>query len=117
MTIVFIAIGFFAGILSGVFGIGGGIVIAPALIYFARFTPITATGTSLGSLLLPVGLLGVLEYHRRGNININASLWIAMGLFFGAWAGANVAHLLSPLALKRSFAVLLVAVAVKMWFS
>jgi len=117
VTIVFIAIGFFAGILSGVFGIGGGIVIAPALIYFARFTPITATGTSLGALLLPAGLLGVIEYHRRGNININASLWIAMGLFFGAWVGANVAHLLSPLALKRSFAVLLVAVAAKMWFS
>lgn len=117
MTFVFIAIGFFAGILSGVFGIGGGIVIAPALIYFARFAPIAATGTSLGSLLLPVGLLGVLEYHRRGHINITASLWISMGLFFGAWLGAHVAHLLSPLALKRSFAVLLVAVAVKMWFS
>ena len=117
MTFVFIAIGFFAGVLSGVFGIGGGIVIAPALIYFARFAPITATGTSLGALLLPVGLLGVIEYHRRGHINITASLWIAMGLFFGAWLGAHVAHLLSPLALKRSFAVLLVAVAVKMWFS
>lgn len=117
MTFLFIAIGFFAGILSGIFGIGGGIVIAPALMYFARFAPISATGTSLGALLLPVGLLGVIEYHRRGHINITASLWIAMGLFFGAWIGSQVAHLLSPLALKRSFAVLLVAVAAKMWFA
>ncbi|MEO8576694.1 MAG: TSUP family transporter [Gemmatimonadales bacterium] len=117
MTFLFIAIGFLAGILSGIFGIGGGIVIAPALIYFARYAPITATGTSLGALLLPVGLLGVIEYHRRGHINITASLWIAMGLFFGAWIGAQVAHQLSPLALKRSFAVLLVAVAAKMWFA
>ncbi len=117
MPIVFIAIGFFAGILSGVFGIGGGIIIAPALIYFARFAPINATGTSLGALLLPVGLLGVLEYHRRGHINLTASMWIAAGLFVGVWVGANVAHLLSPLALKRSFAVLLLGVAVKMWFS
>ena len=117
VPIVFIAIGLFAGLLAGVFGIGGGIVIAPALIYFARFTPIAATGTSLGALLLPVGALGAWEYYRRGNLNVTASLWIAAGLFFGAWIGAQMAHQLSPLALKRSFAVLLVAVATKMWFS
>lgn len=117
MPIVFIAIGFLAGILSGVFGIGGGLVIAPALMYFARFTPIAATGTSLGAILLPVGALGAWEYYRRGNLNVNASLWIAAGLFVGAWFGAQLAHQMSPLALKRSFAVLLVAVATKMWFS
>lgn len=117
MTFVFIGIGFFAGILAGVFGIGGGIVIAPALIYFARMAPIAATGTSLGALLLPVGALGAWEYYRRGHLNITASLWVAGGLFFGAWIGAQLAHQLSPLALRRSFAVLLVAVAAKMWIS
>ena len=117
MTILFIAIGFIAGILSGIFGIGGGIVIAPALILVARFTPVTATGTSLGALLLPVGLLGVIEYHRRGHINLVASSLIALGLFFGVWVGAQVVHQLSPLALKRAFSVLLVAVAVRMWFA
>lgn len=117
MPFVFIAIGFFAGILSGVFGIGGGIVIAPALILVARMAPITATGTSLGALLLPVGALGAWEYYRRGNLNVTAALWIAGGLFFGAWIGAQLAHQLSPLALKRSFAVLLVGVAARMWFS
>ena len=117
MTFVFIAIGFIAGILAGVFGIGGGIVIAPALILFGRMAPITATGTSLGALLLPVGALGAYEYYRRGHLNVSASLWIAGGLFFGAWIGAQLAHQLSPLALKRSFAVLLVGVAARMWFS
>lgn len=117
MPIVFIAIGFFAGILAGVFGIGGGIVIAPALMFFARMAPITATGTSLGALLLPAGALGAWEYYKRGNLNVTASLWVAAGLFVGAWLGAQLAHQLSPLALKRSFAVLLVGVAAKMWFS
>lgn len=117
MSIVFIAVGFFAGILSGVFGIGGGVIIVPALIFFARMAPISATGTSLAALLLPVGALGAWEYHRRGHLNIAAALWIAAGLFVGAWIGAKLAHQLSPLALKRSFAVFLVLVAAKVWWS
>ena len=115
MPFVFIGIGLFAGVLSGVFGIGGGVVIVPALIYFARLTPIAATGTSLGALLLPVGALGAWEYYRRGHINITSSLWIAIGLFIGVYFGARLAHNLSPLALKRSFSVLLALVSIKMW--
>ncbi len=115
MQIIFIAIGFFAGILSGVFGIGGGVVIVPALIYFARLTPIAATGTSLGALLLPVGALGAWEYYRRGHLNITASLWIAAGLFVGVFFGAKLAHMLSPLTLRRSFAVFLSLVSIKLW--
>ena len=90
MTLVFIAIGVFSGILSGVFGIGGGVVIVPALIVLAGLAPVAATGTSLGALLLPVGALGAWEYYRRGDLNIRASLWIALGLFFGAWLGAKL---------------------------
>jgi uncharacterized membrane protein YfcA len=116
MPVVFIAIGFFAGILSGIFGIGGGVVIVPALMYVARLAPITATGTSLGALLLPVGALGAWEYYRRGHLNITASLWIAAGLFVGAWIGARLAHQLSPLALRRAFSVFLVLVAAKVWW-
>jgi uncharacterized membrane protein YfcA len=114
---VFILIGLGAGLLSGLFGIGGGIVIVPALIFFARLQPISATGTSLGALLLPVGALGAFEYYRRGHINVTASLWIALGLFVGAWFGARFAQNIPQFYLKRMFAVFLVLVAARMWWT
>lgn len=117
VILIFIAIGFFSGILSGLFGIGGGVVIVPALIFFARLVPITATGTSLAALLLPVGALGAWEYYKKGHLNVPAALFIAIGLFFGAWIGARLAQHLSPVQLKRAFAVFLVFVAGRMWFS
>ncbi len=117
MILVFIGIGFFAGILSGIFGIGGGVVIVPALIFLARLTPLTATGTSLAALLLPVGALGAWEYYKKGHLNIPAALMIAVGLFLGVWIGARFAQQLSPTQLKRAFAVFLVLVATRMWFS
>ena len=79
LALVFIGIGLLAGVLSGVFGIGGGVVIVPALIVLAGLAPISATGTSLGALLLPVGALGAWEYYRRGDMKLGASLWIALG--------------------------------------
>ena len=117
MVLVFIAIGFCAGILSGLFGIGGGLIIVPSLILLARLAPITATGTSLAALLLPVGALGVWEYYKKGHLNIPAALLLAVGLFFGAWIGARLAQQLSPTQLKRAFAVFLVLVAGRLWFS
>jgi uncharacterized protein len=114
-VILFIAIGLAAGLLAGMFGIGGGIVIGPALILLARFAPQTATGTSLGALLLPVGALGAWEYYRRGHVNVTASLWIALGLFVGAWFGARVAMSLSGPQLQRAFAIFLVVMAVRVW--
>ena len=117
MIFVFIAIGFCAGILSGLFGIGGGLMIVPALILLARFTPITATGTSLAALVLPVGVLGAWEYYKKGHLNIPAALFVALGLFFGAWIGARLAQHLSPTQVKRAFAVFLVVVAGRLWFS
>jgi uncharacterized membrane protein YfcA len=113
----FIAIGVGAGILSGLFGIGGGVVIVPALILIAGLVPVTATGTSLAALLLPVGALGAWEYYKRGHLNIPAALFVALGIFFGAWIGARLAQHLTPVQLKRAFAVFLVLVAGRMWFS
>ena len=116
MLLVFIIVGLLAGVLSGLFGIGGGVVIVPALIFFAKMQPISATGTSLAALLLPVGALGAFEYYRKGNVNISAALWIALGLLFGAWIGAKLAHELTPVQLRRGFAVFLVLVAGKVWY-
>lgn len=114
---LYILIGAGAGVLAGLFGIGGGVVIVPALLYFARMSPLTATGTSLGALLLPVGALGAWEYYRTGNLDIRAALVIAVGLFFGAFFGAKLAHVLTAIQLKRTFAVFLVFVAVRVWTS
>jgi uncharacterized membrane protein YfcA len=117
MTMLYIIIGVGAGVLSGLFGVGGGIVIVPALLYAARMSQITATGTSLGALLLPVGALGALEYYRAGHLNVRAALLIAIGLFFGAFFGAKLAHVLTAVQLKRAFAVFLVLAAVRIWTS
>ena len=117
MTLIFLLIGLAAGVLAGLFGIGGGILIVPALLFFARMPMLTATGTSLGALLLPVGALGAITYYRAGNLNVRASLLIAAGLFLGAYFGSRIAQLLEPVMLKRLFALFLVLVAVQVWRS
>ena len=115
LILIYLGIGLAAGLLSGVFGIGGGILIVPMLIFLARMAPATATGTSLGALLLPVGALGAYQYYRTGHIDIKVSALLALGLFIGAYFGAKLAVGLDPLMMKRSFAVFLVIVAVRLW--
>src|SRR6185312_14984863 len=115
MTLLFLAIGFAAGILSGLFGIGGGVVIVPALILLARMAPKDATGTSLGALLLPVGALGAWQYYRNGHFNIRAAALLAAGLTGGALIGALVAQGLTASTVRRLFAVFLACVAVRLW--
>lgn len=115
--IVFLLIGLGAGVLSGLFGIGGGVVIVPALILIARMQPQEAAGTSLAALLLPVGALGAWEYYRSGNLNVAAGLLLALGLFLGAGLGAKLTLHLSPTGLRRAFAVFLALIALRMWFS
>jgi uncharacterized membrane protein YfcA len=113
----FLVIGLVAGVLSGLFGIGGGVVIVPALIMVAHMKPETATGTSLAALLLPVGALGAWHYYRYGFVEIAPAAWIAAGLVLGAWLGAHLALRLSAPDLQRVFAIFLVFVAVHLWFT
>ena len=115
MMLTFLAVGLVAGVLSGLFGIGGGILIIPALIFLAKFPTKMALGSSLGALLLPVGLLGAYTYWQNGNLNIKASLFIALGLFLGAWFGARIAQNVSGPTLQRMFAVFIVIMAVRLW--
>jgi len=113
----YLIIGLVAGVLSGLFGIGGGVVIVPALILVAQMKPEAATGTSLAALLLPVGLLGAWRYYQHGFVEVIPAAWIAMGLAAGAWLGAYVALKLSAHDLQRAFAVFLVLVAVYLWMT
>ena len=112
----YLALGLIAGVLSGLFGIGGGVVIVPALILLARMEPQMATGTSLGALLLPVGFLGAMQYYRNSSLNVRIALLVALGLFLGAFFGAQLALRLPARELQRGFAVFLVLVAVRLWF-
>jgi uncharacterized protein len=112
----YLVIGLVAGVLSGVFGIGGGVIIVPALILISHMKPHTATGTSLGALLLPVGLLGAWQYWQKGDVNVAAALLLGLGVFVGALFGARIGLGLAPRALERTFAVMLVVVAARLWW-
>jgi uncharacterized protein len=115
MTWVLVAlIGLVAGVVSGLFGIGGAIVIVPSLVLLVKLPQHTASGTSLAALLLPVGLLGAIEYYRRGQVNVAFAGILAAGLFFGALLGAQVAGGLSDTMLRRAFGVFLLLVAGKL---
>jgi uncharacterized membrane protein YfcA len=115
MVSVFLAIGVIAGVLSGLFGIGGGVLIIPSLIFFANFHTKLAIGTSLGAMLLPVGLLGAYAYYQEGNVNVKASLLIGVGLFLGAYVGARLAQTISGTTLQRMFAVFILLMAIRLW--
>lgn len=115
-TVLFLLLGGVAGILSGLFGIGGGVVIVAALVGWFKMPIHQATGTSLAALLLPVGVLGAREYWKAGHVDVRAALLIALGLTFGAWAGARYAQGVAPATLQRGFALFLAVMAVRMWF-
>ena len=113
--LIYLCIGLAAGVLSGMFGIGGGIVIVPALVLLSNFSTKTALGTSLGALLLPVGLLGAYAYWENGNLDVRASLLIAVGLTLGVAAGARLSQVLPAPLLQRLFAVFIMVLAVRLW--
>ncbi|KAB0503145.1 sulfite exporter TauE/SafE family protein [Pseudomonas moorei] len=95
--LLFVLIGTASGIAAGIFGVGGGLIVVPALIYCAGFTQHMATGTSLAVLLPPIGFAAAFEYYRNGNVNVPAAIIIAITMFLGAWFGARLAsHISGP---------------------
>ena len=109
-----VCIGLVSGFASGVFGIGGGILIVPGLIYLAGFTQHRATGTSLAVLLPPVGLAATLEYYRHGNVDFRAALIVAALVFVGGWFGALVANRVGGPYLRLAFGVFVVALGISL---
>jgi len=99
------------GILSGLFGIGGGIVMVPSLIVFFGMDILDANATSLTAMLLPVGILGVISYYKAGLIKVKESLWIALGLFVGSFAGGEFAVNINEGLLAKLYAGILFYIA------
>ncbi len=108
--------GFVVGIYSGLLGVAGGVVLIPLLLYGFKMEQKLAQGTSLAILLPPTGLLAFIQYYRRGEADLKLGLIIAAGIVVGGWLGGAWAQFLSGAFLRKIFAVLLVAVAVKMFF-
>lgn len=115
MPLLYVLIGLVAGLLAGVFGIGGGIVIVPALVLWLGMAQRRAVGTSIGALLLPVGILAAWQYWNEGNIDVRGALLIALGVTVGAFISARYSHGMAPATLQKGFAILLLIVAVRMW--
>jgi uncharacterized protein len=113
---IFIAVGAVSGFASGIFGIGGGVLIVPGLIYLAGFTQHRATGTSLAVLLPPIGLAATLEYYRQGNVDLRAALIMAALMFAGGWFGAVVAQRMSGPYLRLAFGLFVVALGISLVF-
>ncbi len=114
--LLLIIIGLMAGFLSGLIGIGGGILIVPALVLLLGFSQKLAQGTSLGILLLPVGILAVIQYYKQGYINVNYALVIAVAFVVGSVLGSKLALSVSDEKMKKVFAVILMIIALKMLF-
>jgi uncharacterized membrane protein YfcA len=110
--VLFVIIGICGGVASGLFGIGGGIVIIPALVYWAGFSQHKATGTSLAVLLPPIGIAATLEYYRKGNVDLRAALIIAAAMLVSAWGGALLANQMKGPHLRLIFGVFVTAVGV-----
>ncbi|SRR5579871_166598 len=112
--LIIIIVGLVAGILSGLVGIGGGIIIVPALIFFLGFGQHQAQGTSLGILLLPAGIFAVINYYKQGYIDLKVVFILFIGFLIGGFLGSKISLSLSETTIKKIFAVVLVLIAGKM---
>jgi uncharacterized membrane protein YfcA len=107
-TLRFVVIGLIAGVASGFFGIGGGVLVVPMLIYWLGWSQHRATGTSLAVLLPPVGLAAVLAYYRTGNVDVRAAMIIAASMFVGGGVGALGANRVAGPYLRLAFGIFIV---------
>jgi len=114
--LILLTIGLISGIVGGLFGIGGGIIIIPALIFIMGLSQHNAQGTSLAVLLLPIGILGVINYHKAGYVNYQYAALLVIAFVVGSYFGSKIAVNISAEYLKKAFGVLLLIFAVKMIF-
>lgn len=109
-------IGVAGGLLSGLLGLGGAIIIIPALVMLLGFSQQMAQGTALIMMVLPVGALAAFQYYQKGLVDVKAALLLAGFFFIGGYFGAKLATEIPQELLKKLFALVLLGIAVKMWF-
>ncbi|MBN2058613.1 MAG: sulfite exporter TauE/SafE family protein [Candidatus Saganbacteria bacterium] len=109
-----LVVGLFAGIMSGLLGIGGGTIVIPALIYIFGMNQHLSQGTTLAMMVPPIGLLAAWHYWKHGNVNICWAALLCLGFFFGGLLGAYYAHLIPDLFLRRIFGVFFLVIALRM---
>lgn len=114
LVLLLILVGLAAGTLSGLVGVGGGIIIVPALVFFLGFSQQEAQGTSLGLLLLPVGIFAVINYYNKEFVDIKVVAIMSAAFVIGGWLGSKLALQLSQETLRKVFAVVLFYTAFRM---
>ncbi|MDP4150664.1 MAG: sulfite exporter TauE/SafE family protein [Bacteroidota bacterium] len=114
--VILIIVGLLAGMLSGLVGLGGGVIIVPALVFFLGFSQHQAQGTSLGILLLPAGIFAVLNYYKKGYIDMKVVGLLFIGFLVGGWLGSKLSISMPEVALKKIFAIALILIAGKVLF-
>jgi len=117
MSWMILLVGLVVGLVSGVVGIGGGVLFVPALVWLLGMDQHKAQGTSLGALLAPVGILAFYEYYRKGNADIRIAALLAAGFLVGGYFGAVGAQHIPEIWLRRIFALTLIAIGGHIWFS
>ena len=115
--LLYIILGVAAGIFGGMFGIGGGTILIPALVYLYGLTQHQAQGTTLAIMVPPIGLLAAWRYWQAGNVKLSMAAFICAGFFVGGLIGANVIHNVSDPMLKKLFGFYLLFISARMIFS
>ncbi|HCY75587.1 MAG TPA: permease [Ignavibacteriales bacterium] len=115
--ILFIVLGLAAGTFSGLIGLGGGIIIVPALVFLFGLSQQQAQGTTLALMVPPIGILAAYAYYQQGYVDLKIAALICLGFIIGGWFGAKIAVNLSQNMLQKIFAVSLFLISIKMFFS
>ena len=113
--LIFLAIGVLIGTISGMIGLGGAIFLIPVLVYGYGMDKKSAQGTSLATMLLPIGALACWKYYNAGHVDIKVAALLAVGFFVGGYFGGSMAQFATGIQLRRMFAVCLAGIAVKMF--
>ena len=116
ILLILLAVGLAEGFLSGMVGIGGGIIIVPVLVYFLGFTQHQAQGTTLFMFLLPIGILGVMNYHKQGYVDYKTALIICTTFVFGSYFGSKLSISLDQKTVKQIFGAIIILLGAKMLF-
>lgn len=114
---ILILIGLAGGILSGLVGLGGGVIVVPALVTFIGFNQALAQGTTLAMMVPPVGILAVINYYNKGHVDMRVAAILCVGFVVGGFLGSAVAVRIDQSVLKKIFSIVLVLIAAKLFFT